>query len=61
MTLAPRGWIVRSHIDLRGNEALLIRVWKPLPNIRVFKNLKGKHERESPKKTAFASDGYKWQ
>ena len=31
------GWIVRSHIDWRGNEAFLIRMWKPLPSRYVLK------------------------
>ena len=37
-TLGPQGgWIVRSHIGGEGNEALLIGVWKPLPNRHVLK------------------------
>ena len=33
----PKGWIVRSHIGWRGNEAFLISVWKPLSSRRVLK------------------------
>ena len=32
-------------------------MWKPLPIRRVLKNLEGKPERESPKKTISASGG----
>ena len=35
---------MKFHIGWRGNEAFLVRVWKPLPNRRVLKTL-----RESPK------------
>ena len=35
------GWIVRSHIGWGGVGAFFIRVWKPLPSIRVLKTLRG--------------------
>ena len=41
------------------NETFFIRVWKPLPIRRVLKTLRGKPERESPKRIIFASDGLK--
>ena len=39
------------------NKTFFIRVWKPLPRRRVLKILEGKPERESSKKTIFASGG----
>ena len=32
-----KGWIVRSHVDWRGELNILYKVWKPLPSIRVLK------------------------
>ena len=32
-------------------------MWKPLPSRRVLENLEGNPERESPKRTIFASRG----
>ena len=38
---------MRSHVSGEENEIPFIRVWKPLPNIRVLKTLRG-----SPKEKA---------
>ena len=38
-----------------GNETFFIRVWKPLLSRHVLKTLDGMFERESPRKTIFAS------
>ena len=38
------------------NETLFIRVWKPLPSIRL---LKEKPKRKSPKKTISADGGFR--
>ena len=55
------GGLGGSHIDWRGervptrmlspeegeNEALFIRVWKPLPSIRVLKTLRGSRKEKA--------------
>ena len=39
--------IGRSYIGWRGNEALLIRMWKPLPSRCVLKTLRGSPKEKS--------------
>ena len=49
-------WIVRSHIGWAENETFFINAWKPPSRRRMLKNLEGKLERESPKRTVSASN-----
>ena len=49
---SQRGWIVRSHISWGGEQSILYN-----KGVTHFKNLKGKPERESPKRTISASGG----
>ena len=42
---------------IKINGTFFIRVWKPLPSKCILKNLEGKSERESPKRTISTSGG----
>ena len=57
-TLGPEGgWIVRSHIDWGGERNILYKGMETSPYQTCFKNLEGKPENESPKRTISASGG----
>ena len=57
-TLGPHGgWIVRSHIGLRGEEAFLVRVWKLLPKHTCFKTVRLMAIRNVPRWTISVSNG----
>ena len=55
-TLGPEGgWTVRSHISSGGERRILYKGVKTSPYQTRFKNLEGKPEKESPKRTISAS------
>ena len=57
-TLGPEwGWNVRSHISWRGERNILYKGVETSSYQTRFKNLEGKPERESPKRTISTSSG----
>jgi len=46
---------VRSTSVGEDNETFFIRVWKPLPSIRVLKTLRGSPKEKTPKRTISAN------
>ena len=52
------GWNVRSHIGWRGERNILYKGVGTSPYQTRFKNLEGKPERESPKRTISTSSGF---
>ena len=53
----PRGWIVRSHIDWRGEQNIPYKCVETSPQKTRSKTLKGSPLRESPKRTISTRGG----